>query len=984
MSSSALAAGIRHLRRKLAGQQPNQDSDEQLLHAFLTRRDDNAFAALMHRHGPMVLHVCSRVLGHEQDAEDAFQATFLVLAQNAVALRNKASLASWLHGIAYRTAMKAKQSAVRRRKYEGQTFSRSPADPADELSWREVRTLLDEEIDRLPEKYRSVFVLCCLEDRSRAEAGQRLGLKERTVLSRLAEARKRLAQRLARRGVELTAALAATTLAAASASALPPGLMATTIKAALATAASDGLAGMVSASVAGLVRSAATTMMVSKAKIATMFLLTAVLLAGAGAWTCHTLATPQSAEQPAEPPANPSRTEQGHKAQTPQKEQKDRITVTGRVLGPDGKPVSGAKLFVPRRMPAESAPNLDVVLDAIAETIGKTQAIGKTDTEGRFRVAVPPPGRDVQNCLIAHASGFGVDWAELREDERPAEVTLRLVKDVPITGRVVNTEGRPVAGASLSIAEIYIPANEKLDDYLAGWLNNWRDNLSTPQKLLLVPLDSITGTATTDKNGRFALHGAGRDRIVSVKFSGSGMARETLHIITRPGFDAAPYNAVLPKEESKRHLGSNPFRRLDPPSLTFVAQRGKTIEGTVKDAASGKPLRCGVSVYIGWSEHIWTLTDTDGKYRLEGVPKNTKGYDVGASRPAYLFRRGHVADTAGFEKVKLDFALAKGAIVTGRVVDKQTGKGVKCGIRFAPLPDNKFFGSKPGFDNYRWNRAMEGTDKDGRFRLLTIPGKALVLVQVHEGEKLNGQHLCVYRGAVPDPDHKDIFKPTDDGWHVATAGGLEIFPGVENAVKVIDVKENGETKVELFVDRGTTARIAVQDAQGHPLAGAWASGLTDHWPIAYKLPEATAIVYALNPEKPRTMAFYHPEKKLGGTAIVRGDEKESVVVKLSPMGKVSGRLLDGDGHPLEGVEVSINPPEGSGSELYRFAAPSGKPVRTDKDGRFRIESVVPNLKFWLNSRRERIFFVGEPRIGVRQVKPGETLDLGALRVKPAQ
>ena len=150
----------------------------------------------------MVLHVCRRVLGHEQDAEDAFQSTFLVLAQSAASLRKQTSLGSFLHGIAYRTAMKAKQSAARRRKYEGSlgslTQPRSPVDPADELSWREIRMLLDEEIARLPEIYRSVFILCCLEELSRTETAQRLGLTERTVASRLAEARKRLSNRPSR------------------------------------------------------------------------------------------------------------------------------------------------------------------------------------------------------------------------------------------------------------------------------------------------------------------------------------------------------------------------------------------------------------------------------------------------------------------------------------------------------------------------------------------------------------------------------------------------------------------------------------------------------------------------------------------------------------------------------------------------------------------------------------------------------------------
>jgi RNA polymerase sigma factor (sigma-70 family) len=267
MRRSSLSAGVRHLRLHLAAQQRQEESDEQLLFAFTRHQDESAFAALVSRYGPMVLNVCRRVLGHEQDAEDAFQAVFLVLARRAAALRDKTALASFLHGTAYRLALSAKRAAVRRRKHEGLLGALTqPRSPADESSWREVRTLLDEEISHLPEKYRTPFVLCCLENISQAEAASRLGLKQGTLSSRLTTARKRLARRLARRGVELTAVLSA--CAAQTASALPAVLLAKTVDAVTK--------GIVSASVAVLAKGAMAALG-SKAKIATVVLLMSAL-----------------------------------------------------------------------------------------------------------------------------------------------------------------------------------------------------------------------------------------------------------------------------------------------------------------------------------------------------------------------------------------------------------------------------------------------------------------------------------------------------------------------------------------------------------------------------------------------------------------------------------------------------------------------------------------------------------------------------------
>jgi RNA polymerase sigma factor (sigma-70 family) len=203
---------LRHVRR-LAGEEGGPGpTDAHLVRQFLAGRDEAAFAVLVRRHGPMVLGVCRNVLGHAQDAEDAFQATFLLLARKAGSVRRRASLASWLHGVAYRTSLCARRSARRRRVREAQAHSSAPPNPAAELTWRDVSEVLEREIERLPEKCRGVFLLCCQEGRGRAEAARLLGLKEGTLSSRLDTARKLLQQRLARRGISLSVLLSAAAL----------------------------------------------------------------------------------------------------------------------------------------------------------------------------------------------------------------------------------------------------------------------------------------------------------------------------------------------------------------------------------------------------------------------------------------------------------------------------------------------------------------------------------------------------------------------------------------------------------------------------------------------------------------------------------------------------------------------------------------------------------------------------------------------------
>jgi RNA polymerase sigma factor (sigma-70 family) len=203
MASGALQQG----QTILAPREAAQPTDGQLLQRFASGRDEGAFSLLVRRHGTMVLGVCRRVLDNEHDAEDAFQATFLVLARQAQSIRKLESVGSWLYGVAYRISLRARSDAARRRALEEQARTMPQQDPFVEAAWRELRPVLDEEVDRLPPKYRAPIILCYLEGKTNTEAARELGWTKGTVSGRLARARELLRSRLARRGVTVTPAL---------------------------------------------------------------------------------------------------------------------------------------------------------------------------------------------------------------------------------------------------------------------------------------------------------------------------------------------------------------------------------------------------------------------------------------------------------------------------------------------------------------------------------------------------------------------------------------------------------------------------------------------------------------------------------------------------------------------------------------------------------------------------------------------------------
>jgi RNA polymerase sigma factor (sigma-70 family) len=266
---------LRHLRRASLLITGGGPSDDQLLESFASRRDQAAFEALVRRHGPMVLGVCRRILGNRHDAEDAFQATFLVLVRKAGGLRSPDLLGNWLYGVAYRTARRARAMSARRRQKEHEAAGRSAPSAAAEVNYDHLLPLLDQELARLPDKYRLAVVLCDLEGKSRKLVAGLLRIPEGTLSSRLAYARKRLAHRLSRPGLVLPAGALAAVLCHNAALAQVPGpLVRSTTKAALGQAAPG-------AAVVTLTQETVKAMFIAKLKVVSVVALAVVLGAGA-------------------------------------------------------------------------------------------------------------------------------------------------------------------------------------------------------------------------------------------------------------------------------------------------------------------------------------------------------------------------------------------------------------------------------------------------------------------------------------------------------------------------------------------------------------------------------------------------------------------------------------------------------------------------------------------------------------------------------
>lgn len=273
MPTGPLNNVVPQLRQAFLRGQDIGSTDGQLLERFVGRGDETALEILVRRHSPMVWNVCRRLLSHHQDAEDAFQATFLVLVRKVASIVPREMVGNWLYGVAYQTALKARASAAKRQSREKLVTRMPEPELVQPDPWPELQPLLDQELNRLPAKYRVAIVLCDLEGKTRKEAAGQLGLPEGTVASRLGRARAMLAKRLTKQGVVLSGAVLAAALSRNAPAVVPARVLSATLKVAIVGAAGQATSALIGAKVAALTEGVLQAMLLNKLKTITMVLL---------------------------------------------------------------------------------------------------------------------------------------------------------------------------------------------------------------------------------------------------------------------------------------------------------------------------------------------------------------------------------------------------------------------------------------------------------------------------------------------------------------------------------------------------------------------------------------------------------------------------------------------------------------------------------------------------------------------------------------
>jgi hypothetical protein len=432
-----------------------------------------------------------------------------------------------------------------------------------------------------------------------------------------------------------------------------------------------------------------------------------------------------------------------------------------------------------------------------------------------------------------------------------------------------------------------------------------------------------------------------------------------VRILTRRGLGQKPLAQPGPgaraEGEERRLLYGARFEHHAKPTKPFV--------GTVREKGTGKPLagiRVGTVPQYGKAYYpVEAVTDAKGHYRLVGWPKASAYHLIAAQQGdrGYLSEVHGVGDSVGLAPITVDFELSPGVVIEGHLRDKEGRPVPAADVTYRPLAENKHLGqlADPGY----WARAR--VHDGGRFRLVALPGPGVLLATTRDGR---------FRPARIDPADRE------NGYTAATLR----LEGA-HAYRRINPEPAARTlAADLTVVAGKVRAVTLVGPDGKPLPGCTVQGARGDGGQAQALAGATLTAVGLDPGRPWQLTAWHTGKKLAGQVTLRGDEAEPITLKLVPWGSVTGRVLDSDGKPLTAAGIEVFHRLGR-ADVTLARRPTHENLTTDREGRFRVDALVPGLKYALRVAKGGLPATRVKRFESVTVEAGKTADLGEATAK---
>lgn len=668
------------------------------------------------------------------------------------------------------------------------------------------------------------------------------------------------------------------------------------------------------------------------------------------------------------------------------------LRVHGRVVDSENKAIAGAKIAI-RKLIYPYLTSEPLGSQLLAETI--------TDPDGRFEKVIPrdqvpplssnPRHRAAEWLQVsAIAPGHGVQLNNVDRYAPDRATDLQLIPETLIRGRIINLEGRPVAGARIRVLERIPSTAEKVDAWHAAALKNENRGLDEEKMLFQQPRmktkdENISATTTfqdhvrtspdsflearTDVDGKFVITGIPKDHLAILEISGPNIVQTLTNVVARPMKPVTDYGSG-----SQLATGVRTFYGCD---FDFVASPGITVRGQVRDIETKKPLVGALvstdtlaGTKMARAGFITTRTDAEGRYEISGLPP-TKGNSliVFPGTAPYL-NTGFlpVPASPSLQPVDLNLELRRAVWVTGRVFDRKTNKPVQAKIGYTPFVANPFTKDYSQYSDQIYSVADNvgdyHSDSDGRFRIPVIPGRGILSAKVQDGGFIAGL------GSELIPEFQELIKEgksLDDQRLTSDA----ISPSGHHAIRDISPAADAtETEVDLPVDSGVSTKLSIIDADGKPAPQIFARGID--LPALFLFPESHETTLAgLIPGKPVTLWFQQQsEKPLQRIQTIVADESQTTcVIRLEKPAHITGRLLDSQKKPIRVDQLTLLY-EAAADKMHRVDA-SGS---SSDDGHFEIDVPVGG-KYRLTAYHKRKSAILAEHL---QPEPGQTIDLGDL------